>query len=181
MKGIVFTGFLEMVEKKFGYEVVDTIIETSVLKSKGVYTSVGTYDFKEMLTLVTNLSKETNIETSKLLHAYGIYFFNTLTKNYPKIFEYYKTAFSLLAGIEKHIHVHVRKIYPDAELPYFIVHTEENKKLVLEYQSERALYPFALGLMEQTLNHFNEKADIRYELLDKTGTKVLFTLKKDAE
>ena len=53
MKGIVFTEFLEMVETKFGLETVDNIIENSDLKSEGIYTSVGTYDFNEMVTPVS--------------------------------------------------------------------------------------------------------------------------------
>ena len=36
MKGIVFTEFLEMVEEKFGLEVVDYIIESSELASEGI-------------------------------------------------------------------------------------------------------------------------------------------------
>ena len=38
MKGIVFTEFLDMVEKEFGYETVDHIIENSELSSNGIYT-----------------------------------------------------------------------------------------------------------------------------------------------
>lgn len=178
MKGVVFTEFLEMVEQKFGIEVLDQIIEKSDLKSEGVYTAVGTYEFSEMLSLITNLSIETNIEPQKLIHAYGVYFFDILTKGHPGIFDYYSSAFDLLAGIEKHIHVHVRKIYPDAELPYFNVMEESKDKLILEYHSERAMYQFALGLMERTLQHFNEKATITKELLNENGTKVLFTLVK---
>lgn len=178
MKGIVFTEFLEMVELKFGLETVDKIIENSKLESKGIYTSIGTYDFGEMASLINNLSTETDIDIPTLIHAYGLYFFDTLAKGHPDIFKYYKTGFSLLAGIEKHIHVHVRKLYPDAELPYFIVHEESENKLILEYHSERAMYQFALGLMERTLEHYNEVADIEKEMLKKDGTKVLFTLTK---
>ena len=42
MKGIVFSEFLDLVEVKFGLEMVDKIIDQSNLESKGVYTSVGT-------------------------------------------------------------------------------------------------------------------------------------------
>ena len=178
MKGIVFTEFLEMVEQKFGLEIVDKIIENSKLNSKGIYTSIGTYDFGEMSSLISNLSTETDIDIPTLIHVYGLYFFDTLATVHPDIFNFYKTAFSLLAGIEKHIHVHVRKLYPDAELPYFIVHEESANKLVLEYQSERAMYQFALGLMERTLEHYDEPATIDKELLNNDGTKVLFTLTK---
>ncbi len=58
MKGIVFTEFLEMVEDKFGLETVDSIIENSNLPSEGIYTSVGTYDFNEMVSLITSLHKK---------------------------------------------------------------------------------------------------------------------------
>ena len=53
MKGIVFTEFLELVEDKFGLEMVDNIITSSTLESEGVYTAVGTYSFSEMLTIIT--------------------------------------------------------------------------------------------------------------------------------
>jgi len=42
MKGIVFTEFLDLVEEKFGMEMVDKIITQSELESEGAYTAVGT-------------------------------------------------------------------------------------------------------------------------------------------
>ena len=48
MKGIVFTEFLDLVEERFGLEMVDAIISQSKLESKGVYTSIGTYSFSEL-------------------------------------------------------------------------------------------------------------------------------------
>ena len=59
MKGIVFAEFIELVEDKFGFEIADEIIEESNLPSGGSYTSVGTYDHREMLELVTHLSEKT--------------------------------------------------------------------------------------------------------------------------
>jgi len=78
MKGIVFTEFLELVENKFGLEMVDTIILNSNLKSNGVYTSVGTYSFSEMLQLLSHLSKHTGISKDDLLLTYGEHFFGVL-------------------------------------------------------------------------------------------------------
>ena len=42
MKGIVFTEFLEMVESKFGIEMVNGLLDSSELASGGVYSAVGT-------------------------------------------------------------------------------------------------------------------------------------------
>ena len=121
MKGIVFTEFLELVEEKFGLAMVDKIIENSDLPSNGVYTSVGTYDFSEMLSLVTNLSRYTEIDADQLLLVYGEHFFSVLEKSYGSMLEMYNDPIEFLASIENHIHVEVRKIYPDAELPTFRV------------------------------------------------------------
>jgi len=85
MKGIVFDEFLQMVESAHGLKMVDTIINNSNLDSGGVYTSVGTYDFNEMVQLVTNLSAELDIPVPKLLHHFGHYLFDSLKKAHPDV------------------------------------------------------------------------------------------------
>ena len=80
MKGIVFTEFLELVEDKFGMEMVDEIIEASDLESEGVYTTIGTYNFSEMLQLLKQLSSRTNIAIDDLLLVYGEHFFFSYRK-----------------------------------------------------------------------------------------------------
>ena len=71
MKGIVFTEFLDLVEDKFGLEMVDSIIEQSKLESEGAYTSIGTYKFSEMLQLLQNLSNNTGVTIDDLLLVYA--------------------------------------------------------------------------------------------------------------
>ncbi|MAQ74962.1 MAG: hypothetical protein CL613_01360 [Aquimarina sp.] len=176
MKGIVFTEFLELVEKKFGLAMVDRIIEESNLSSQGVYTSVGTYEFSEMLSLLNNLSKNTNIPTNHLLEIYAEHFFTTLQKSYPFLLEEYSDPITLLSSIENHIHVEVKKLYPDAELPTFEVLEKTEYKLVMTYKSSRAMYSFGLGLMHKTFEHFNKKAKIEYDKLKEDGTEVKFLI-----
>ena len=48
MKGIVFTEFLDLVEAKFGAEVLEEMLDAADLKSGGAYTAVGYYDHAEM-------------------------------------------------------------------------------------------------------------------------------------
>ncbi len=181
MKGIVFTEFLELVEDKFGLAMVDKIIENSDLPSNGVYTSVGTYDFAEMLSLVTNLSNYTDIDVDQLLLVYGEHFFNVLEKSYSSMLEMYSDPIEFLASIENHIHVEVRKIYPDAELPTFRVVEKTADKLVTIYTSSRALHSFGQGLMNSSLVYYKTKADVIKELIKEDGTEVKFIITKIAE
>ncbi|MBT8261115.1 MAG: heme NO-binding domain-containing protein [Bacteroidia bacterium] len=179
MKGIVFTEFLELVEDKFGLETVDEIIEKSDLKTNGVYTSIGTYEFSEMLQLLNNLSVKTKISVDDLLLVYGEHLFGVLRSSYPGLIESYKDPIQMLSSIENHIHVEVRKIYPDAELPSFEVIEKTSKTLTMIYRSSRAMHHFGLGLMNKTFEYFNSNATIVLEKIKEDGTEVKFIIKQN--
>ncbi len=175
MKGIVFTEFFEMVERDYGYEMVDTLIETTELKSGGIYTSVGTYDHSEIVNLVVNLSKQTNTEIEVLLHAFGRYIFDTFVDSYPIFFQNYSSSFDFLASIDNYIHVEVLKLYPDATLPRFTTEIIDGKMLMI-YISERSMSSLAHGLIEKTLEHYGENKPIHKQVLLDDGSKVKFII-----
>lgn len=179
MKGIVFTEFLDLVEEKFGLEMVDAIISQSKLESKGVYTSIGTYSFSELLQLLQNLQSKTGISINNLLLIYGEHFFSVIETNYKDLLSSYNDPIEMLASIENHIHVEVRKIYTDAELPTFIIKEKTKKTLILIYKSSRSMHHFGLGLMNKTFEHFNSKATIVLEKIKKDGTEVKFIITKN--
>ncbi|MBU2938167.1 heme NO-binding domain-containing protein [Lacinutrix sp. C3R15] len=179
MKGIVFTEFLELVEDKFGLEMVDNIISSSTLESEGIYTAVGTYSFSEMLQLLGHLSENTGISIDNLLLVYAEHFFSVIEKSYPGLLATYKDPIEMISSIENHIHVEVRKIYPDAELPTFEVTDKTENSLVMIYKSSRAMHHFGLGLMNKTFEHFNTTAKIDLEKIKEDGTEVRFIIHKN--
>mgnify|MGYP001311151544 CR=1 FL=1 len=181
MKGIVFTEFLELVEDKFGLEMVDKIILNSQLDSGGIYTSIGTYSFTEMLQLLQNLNKETGIEIDTLLEVYAEHFFGVIETSYPHMLRSYKDPIEMLASIENHIHVEVKKIYHDAELPTFEVIDQTKQHLIMLYKSSRAMHHFGLGLMKKTFSYFGESATIELEKIQADGTEVKFSIFKNNE
>jgi len=178
MKGIIFTEFLEMVESLFGYQTVDTLLTISDLPSKGIYTSVGTYSHQEIVSLVGNLGKMTRIPSSELLRAFGKYLFGSFTKSYPHFIEKTPDAFTLLGSIHNYIHVEVRKLYPDAELPHFSIEYPQPNILIMIYTSSRKMVDLAFGLIEGTLEFFNEEAQIDLQLLKEDGSSVKFIITK---
>ena len=179
MKGIVFTEFLELVEDKFGLEMVDNIITSSTLESDGVYTAVGTYSFSEMLQLLTHLSENTGISIDNLLLVYAEHFFSVIENSYPGLLATYNDPIEMISSIENHIHVEVRKIYPDAELPTFEVVEKTENSLVMIYTSSRAMHHFGLGLMNKTFAHFNATATIDLQKIKEDGTEVRFVINKN--
>ncbi len=178
MKGIVFTEFLEMVEKSHGYELVDDLLNTTELASGGVYTAVGTYPHHEMVQLLTGLGAKTETPVPVLLKNFGHYLFGTFKTNYPTFFEAATNAFDFLESIERYIHVEVQKLYPDAELPKFQTKLLDEHTLEMIYLSDRRMADFAEGLIEKTVEHYQEKCTITKEVIEASGKKVKFIITK---
>jgi hypothetical protein len=182
MKGMVFTEFLEMVEDKFSPEMADRIIEQANLCSGGIYTAVGTYDHKEMVELISHLSDETGISPAELVHSFGVYLFGRFYTIFPSYFEGVSSSFDFLQRVEDYIHIEVRKLYPDAELPSFACDAPQPGCLRLTYQSARPFAALAEGLIRGCVNHYGEAVDIQMEdLSDGRGTAARFLLtRRDA-
>jgi hypothetical protein len=181
MKGLVFTEFLEMVEQTFSAEMVDDIIDASDLASGGAYTSVGTYPHSEIVTLVQNLSKQTGSSVPDLIKAFGHYLFGRFVVLYPQFFAASPDAFDFLDSIENYVHVEVRKLYPDAELPTFDTIREGTHKLIMIYRSKHPFATLAEGLIEGCLAHYQVNADIvPVDCSANQGTHVEFHITKVA-
>jgi hypothetical protein len=134
---------------------VDEIIEKSDLSTNGAYTAVGTYDFGEMVQLLTNLSESTKIEPKVLLHTFGLHLMDVFISSYASFFQNKPTVYQFLESIDNHIHIEVKKLYPDAELPKF-THEYEGNDLRLFYSSKRNLSDLAHGLIEGCIKYYNE-------------------------
>ena len=179
MKGLIFTEFLEMVEEKFGWDVADAIIEENKLKSEGAYTAVGTYDHDELLKMVNTLSLKTGISVSELLKTTGMHLFVQLQKQHPTFFDVENGTFEFLERVDEHIHVEVRKLYLDAELPRFFYERPSTNQLIMTYESERPLADIAIGMLTGAVNFFGEQIEIvRNDLGEKDGRSARFILTK---
>jgi len=179
MKGLVFTEFLEMVEEAYSPEMVEKIISASHLKTKGAYTSVGTYDYREMVELITHLSQLTNTPIPELEKTYGRYLFKKLVSRYPDVISSTKNAFECLKSVDDNIHVEVRKLYPDAELPHFKYTQVNSQCLIMDYFSTRPFSNLAEGLMLGCIEHYKENISIHSQTLTENGKSfVRFTLKR---
>ncbi len=138
MLGMVFRGFTDLVEDRFGLATLDAILQETDPASGGAYTAVGTYHHEEMVALVAALSRTANIPVADLLRTYGEALFGSLANSHGAIIAGYPNALDLLADLERTIHVEVRKLYSNAELPSFAIHREADA-LVLDYRLLPAL------------------------------------------
>ena len=183
MKGIVFREFIDMVEDQFLLETADTIIAASELSTAGAYTAVGTYPHSEMVSLVVNLSKQTGQPVPALLNHFGRHLFKRFTVIHPQYVTSYQSAFELLKQLDGNIHVEVKKLYIDAELPSFTYEALPDGGMHFDYRSHRALADFAEGLIEGCIAHFGHAITVsRTDLpADEQGAHTRFTLTRSAD
>lgn len=180
MKGVVFTEFLELVETAFSPAMADAIIVRADVPSKGAYTAVGTYDHAEMLALVTELSKATGAPIPALVHTFGGHLFKRFSVGFPQFFAV-PSAFDFLARVHDYIHVEVRKLYADAELPSFETSRPDDRTLIMIYRSRRPFADLAAGLIDAAVAHWGGGIDVARESLPEAGTTaVKFTLTRRA-
>ncbi len=169
MKGLVFSQFIDMVEERFGPDLVERIIEGSDLASGGVYSSLGTYDFEELARLVASLSEATGTPAPALIKAFGVHLFGRLVLLYPQFLAGETSTLGFVPKVENYIHHEVRKLYPDATLPSFSIEDATPKRLVFVYQSARPLGDLAEGMLHGCASHFGEDIELRRENLPTDG------------
>jgi hypothetical protein len=148
--------FLELT---VGPERAQAIIDKSGVASAGAYSRVGHYDYQELIQLLTESVASTNHEAEYLLTAFSDHLFGVFKRDYQVFFEGVSSAAQMLSNIDDHIHVEVKKLYPDAELPKF-VYTESDDEIILEYTSPRPLAAVADALVGACIKYFGNKETV---------------------
>lgn len=160
MKGVVFVELISMAEEVAGEDIVDEVLETAPLESGGSFTAVGNYPCSELMTLVQAFSDRLNAPVDDLQVSFGKWMFGRFVTGYPAFFEGKSDAFTMLESIENEVHVEVRKLYPEVELPSFETTRPDDRTLVMSYRSERPLVAFCHGMIQACVDHFGVPAEI---------------------
>lgn len=170
VKGVVFSEFVEMVEQVFSPEMADRILDETDLPSGGAYTAVGTYDHAEMVSLVLTLSRLTDVPVPTLIRRFGSHLFARFSQLYPVFFgPEVRNALDFLERLEDVIHVEVRKLYPDAELPRFEIARQGDRGMTLLYVSNRHFADLAEGLILGCIDHYGGGVALDRDDLDAAG------------
>lgn len=174
MKGIIFAEFLELVEDTFGLETCQKMLDEN--QNDGVYTSVGTYDHKDLVKLIVTLSKLTGVSAEDLQQVYGKSIFKTLYNSMPGLEGKADSTFSFINSVEEYIHIEVKKLYSNANPPTFKFVSTNETQLIMDYVSARCMSHVCLGLIQGCADHFNETIDIKMDPISEDHSEVRFTI-----
>ena len=141
------------------------MLERADTPSGGIYSATGKYEYQEMASLVTELSKIIDIPVPALLRSFGNFLMGRFSELYPQFFESETDSLALLEKVENHVHIEVRKLYPDAELPTLDVVRQGPDDVMVRYISCRPLGDLAMGLIEGCATLFGD--DVELSMLKK--------------
>lgn len=157
MKGVVFVELIRMAETALGEDAVDDILDSASLETDGAFSAVGNYPCKELLTIVEAVGERIGAPPETLHVQFGHWMFARFAEGYPSFFEGKSCGFEMLESIEDEVHVEVRKLYPEVELPTFGTERLGPDCLKMSYESERPLQHFCKGLIEACMAHFGSE------------------------
>ncbi|PLS20580.1 heme NO-binding domain-containing protein [Neptunicoccus cionae] len=178
MKGVVFVELLSLADSLIGEDAVDDVLNSTKLASGGAYSAVGNYPCRELMALLDALSHHAGTTPENLQTNFGKWIFRRFAQTHFTFMEGKTTAFQMLDSIEGEVHVEVRKLYPDAELPTFATRYLSAQSFEMVYLSERPLVDFCQGMIEACIEHFGETAFIsRSPLSTAEGSGATFTIR----
>jgi hypothetical protein len=178
MKGIIFNQFLDMVEGKFGYQMVDAIILQNSSTTGGAYTSIGNYSHDELKRLFKSLHEKTKIPLPLLLHEFGRHLFQWFIKNYGSKFQSSNNAFCFIKGMEVQLQNELEKIYPDIRFPEIKIKSRNGSSLEVYYYADYGAASLIRGILEAALDYFDENAIVKSSRVPGEKNCMKFTLYK---
>ena len=147
------TFFSDQVIKNSGLATWQQMLDSTGLD--GVYTAGGNYPDQDLVRLLVTYSEIRGEPISHLIHHTGRQLLDQFSESYGVFFEGHESFFNFLESVEDVIHVEVKKLYPDAELPTFEYERISEQQLNLHYRSQRKLCDLALGLVARSAEYFD--------------------------
>ncbi len=174
MQGIIFVLFSKFVRENFDYKHLNQIKTNADLAGK--FHSVDqAHPDEELFQLVNAASKHLDIDIGTLLESFGNYIGPVLLTTYSSYIDPEWNSLDLLENIESTMHDVVRMNSPDATPPSLEISRINDKKVAIDYTSERRIIQLGIGIIDSISDHYNEDLVIEQEDIP-DGTRLVVTL-----
>ena len=160
MKGVVFDMLRDMVEASWGLEGWNAVLEEA--GSEGLYISTQTYPDEELQALVEVAVKVTDQDAATLVFSFGEFMAGEFYQRFPGFFDAADNLLDFLYSVDQIVHLEVRKLYPDAQLPEFTYNRENADEMTMHYRSPRKLCWLAEGLISGSARHYGSFIEMHH-------------------
>lgn len=176
MKGVVFNLLEHLVRREFGDAEWSRVLQDADVDHS--FTSEGTYPDAVLRRLIAEVGKRAQKSPGEALQWFGRHSMPLLNAMYPGFFASQTSARSFILTLNDIIHPEVRRIYPDADVPWFDFDTSVPNELTVGYQSPRKLCLLAHGFIEGAADHYGETVDVEQtQCMHRGDAKCIFQLR----
>jgi hypothetical protein len=155
MHGLIHLELRKFVEERFGESAWGQLARNAKVDAE-VYTPLASYPDAQMLALVTEAVKLTNVPATDLLEQFGEHLVPAYLALYGSLLGPGWKTLDVLENTEETIHRVVRMRHPGAEPPRLRVERVSLTEAVLTYDSPRRLCAVARGIARGVAKHFKE-------------------------
>jgi hypothetical protein len=171
MKGSIADCMAKMVIQLKGKEQWEAILETAGLPKTTTFLASQDIDDAAVLKVVGAACKVLGKTLPEIADAFGLYWVRYYA---PKIYSSYYQVMSAKEFLLRMdtVHEKVTKTLANAHPPRFTYEEPESNTLIMNYQSNRGLIDFLVGLIKGVGTHFNQPLTVTK--LSATKVKVVF-------
>jgi hypothetical protein len=172
MKGVITSCIAELVEKKFGNEVLTRVLTAADLP-KSVRASMGAdIDDAKVIAMIGAVCKETNLSQTQVFDAFSEYWVSEFA---PRMYGvYYRestNARDFLSNMGK-VHEKITASMPNARPPKFDYSWPDTNTMLMGYQSDRGLIDLLVSLAKAVGTYYN--TPLQVTKVSSTQIKVTF-------
>jgi hypothetical protein len=169
MKGIIFNIAEKFIIDTYGEDTFDEIMLTCSLQTREPFVGPGTYPSTDLMEILQKSSVHLNVPLPLFMFEFGKFSFTQLADRYPSFIESHDHPKEFLKSVEGVIHVEVKKLYSNVELPTFYYSEPSPNELVITYYSRRRLFDFMEGLIEGVALHYEKTIRQSRNIYEKNG------------
>lgn len=172
MKGTIVKCFEELVIAQFGRDRWEGILKGAGLSASTIVWPLADFDDSQVLEMVGALCKSLRMPLPQAADAFGDYWVNVYSqKMYPLYYANHPTARDFLLAMDG-VHVEMTRRMENAKPPRFRYEWEDDRTLIIHYQSHRGLLDFVVGLVKGVGKYYGE--DLEVSRLKSDKVRVVF-------
>ena len=177
MKGTVVSTWMKTNRKLFGDSAVNDALDYVGWGSSKIFSPIENIDDGEVKKLIAYIAKNQNMEIGTLWRKIGQDNIVSFSQDYPAFFKH-DNVYSFLKSMFD-VHVVMTKKFAGAKPPLVGIEPISSREAIFSYSSSRGMFDYFMGMLEGTVNHFNEKVNIEQISKSDTELKLKLTFDKD--
>jgi len=156
MKGTIVKCLEDLVITRFGKETWDKCLADAGFRSPVLILAIEDVDDASVLSLVRALCTNLRLSMVQAADAFGDHWVNVYSqKMYGQYYANSPNAREFLLSMDA-VHLAMTNTIKDARPPRFSYEWEDNRTLIIGYQSHRGLIDFAVGLAKAVGKFYKE-------------------------